>query len=298
MKFTNLRSFTTLFALLAFFITSCDTTSTKTEPEKGEGTVELQFKTVSGSSPAKTASSGTFASTHDSLTIEGTNGTLQIDDIHFIVSEFELEPADVEGGSEEIEEFESQPFFVDLPLGEEVLSLANSQVQAGLYEELKFKVEDLDFDDEADEYEEGDGNGEEEEHQALADSIRSGFSDWPDEASMVLTGTFTSTDGQPQRFKVFAKAEIEIEREFNPPLEVTEDNIQQVVSVRINPAKWLEKEDGSVLDLTQYDWDQYEELIEFEVEFENGVEEIEVDDDDFEDDDDEDEDDDDNEDDD
>lgn len=285
MKFTNVHSFITLFALLAFLITSCDTTSTTTEPGKGEGNVKLQFKTVSGSSSAKTASTGTIASTHDSLTIEGTNGTLQIDDIRFIVSEFELEPADAEGDAEDIEEFESQPFFVDLPLGEEALSLANNQVQAGLYEELKFKVEDLDFDDEE----------EENEYHALADSIRSVFSDWPDEASLVLTGTFTPADGQPQSFKVFAKAEIEIEREFNPPLEVTEDNMQQVVSVRINPAKWLVQEDGSVLDLRQYDWNENEELIEFEVEFEDGVEEIEVDDDDFEDDDDENEDDDDNE---
>ncbi|GAA5520269.1 hypothetical protein LQ318_00970 [Aliifodinibius salicampi] len=274
MKFTKLLSYTTLFALLAFFITSCDTTSTSTE--LGKGNVELQFKTVSGSSSSKTSSSGTIASTHDSLTIEGTNGTLQIDDIRFIVSEFELEPADAEDDSEEIEEFESRPFFVDLPLGEDVLSLANNQIQAGLYEELEFNVEDLDFDD----------DGEEEEHQALADSIRSEFADWPDEASMVLFGTFTSTDGQTQSFKVFAKAEIEIGREFNPPLEVTEDNIQQVVSVRINPTTWLVKEDGSVLDLTQYDWDEHQELIEFEVEFENGVEEIEVDDDDFEDEDD------------
>lgn len=274
MKFTKLLSYTTLFASLAFFISSCDTTSTNTE--LGEGNLELQFKTASNSSPSKTNSSGTTASTHDSLTIEGNNGTLQIDDIRFIVSEFELEPVDASDDSEEIEEFESRPFFVDLPLGEDVLSLANNQIQAGLYEELEFNVEDLDFDD----------GGEEEEHQALADSIRTEFSDWPDEASMVLVGTFTSTDGQTQSFKVFAKAEIEIEREFNPPLEVTDNNIQQVVSVRINPTRWLAKEDGSVLDLTQYDWDEYEELIEFEVEFEDGVEEIEVDDDDFEDDDD------------
>lgn len=276
MNYKKLLSYATLFALLTFFIANCDTTSTN--DKLGESNVELQFKTVSDSSPSKTFSSGTIASTHDSLIIEGTNGTLQIDDIRFIVSEFELEPADVEADSEEIEEFESQSFFVDLPLGEDVLSLANNQIKVGLYEDLEFKVEDLDFEDEEE--------GEEEEHQALADSIRSEFSDWPDEASMVLVGTFTSSDGQTQSFKVFAKAEIEIEREFNPPLEVTEDNMQQVVSVRINPTKWLTKEDGSVLDLTQYDWDEYEELIEFEVEFENGVEEIEVDDDDFDEDDD------------
>jgi len=99
-------------------------------------------------------------------------------------------------------------------------------------------------------------------------------------------GSFTPTDGDPQSFTVFAEAEIEIEREFNPPLEVTEDNMQQVVSVRINPTKWFERSDGSVIDLTQYDWEQQQQLLEFEAEFENGVEEIEVDEDDSDDDDD------------
>lgn len=269
MKLIKILSFTTLLALLTAFMTSCDTTGTNAP---GEGIVKLQFKTVSGNSSAKAVSSS-----HDSLLIEGTNGTLRIDDIQFIVEEFELEPSDANDDSTELEEFESKPFFVDLPLGEETLSLANSQIQAGFYEELEFNVENLDFEDEGE---------DDEEHRALADSIRTEFSDWPDKASMVVVGSFTRVDGDPQPFKVYFDAEIEIEREFNPPLEVTEDNIQQVVTVRINPIKWFERSDGSVFDLSQYDWDENQQLLEFEAEFENGVEEIEVDEDDFNDEDD------------
>lgn len=58
--------------------------------------------------------------------------------------------------------------------------------------------------------------------------------------SMIITGTFTPTDGDPQPFKVFGKAEIEIEHEFESLLEVTEDNMQKVVSVNINPGQWLQ----------------------------------------------------------
>lgn len=268
MKLTKLLPFTALIALLIGFLSSCDTTSTNTDP--GEGNVALQFKTISGSTSSKTVSSGnTISSSHDSLLIEGTNGTLQIDDIQFVVAEFELDPSEADEDSTELEEFESKPFFVDLPLGEDALSLANNQIQAGLYEELEFEVESLDLEDE---------EGEEKEYQALADSIRSEFADWPNEASMVIVGTFTPSDGDPQSFKVFVEAEIEIEREFNPPLEVTEDNIEQTVSVRINPTTWFAQSDGSVMDLTQYDWDQHQQLLEFEAEFENGVEDIEVDD--------------------
>lgn len=260
MKATKLFSFT-IIAILIVVLTGCDTTSTNTEP--GEGNVELQFETVSGSSSAKADLSGSTISANDSLIIEGSNGTLQIDDIRLIVAEFELDPAD----DDSTEEFESKPFFVDLPLGEGSLSLAKNQIQAGLYEELEFEVENLDLEDD-------DG----EEYSALADSIRSDFSDWPDEASMVIVGSFTPTDGDAQPFKVFADAEIEVEREFSPSLEVTEDNMQQVVSVQINPANWFERSDGTAWNLSEYDWDEHQQLLELEAEFEDGIEEIEVDD--------------------
>lgn len=277
MNLTKLLSFTALFALLIAFLSSCDTTNTNTDA--GEGNVKLQFKTVSGTASSKSVSAtNTTSSSHDSLLIEGTNGTLQLNDIRFIVAEFELDPSEADDDSSELEEFESGPFFVDLPLGQDALSLADNNIQAGLYEEMEFEVEDLDYEEEEE--------GEKEAHQALADSIRTEFAEWPKEASMMIVGSFTPTDGNSQSFTVFAEAEIEIEQEFNPPLEVTEDNMQQVVSVRINPAKWFKRSDDSVIDLSQYDWEQQQQLLEFEAEFENGVEEIEVDDDDSDDDDD------------
>lgn len=269
MKLTKLLSFTALFALFIASLTSCDTISTNTEP--GEGTVKLQFKTVTGStSSSALISNKTTSSSSDSVLIEGTNGTLQISDIRFIVAEFELDPADTDDTTE-LEEFESKPFFVDLPLGEETLSLANSRIEAGFYEELEFNVENLDFED---------MDEEDEDRLALATFIRTEFSDWPDQASMVIIGTYTQSGSDPQSFKVYADAEIEVEREFNPPLEVTEDSISQAVSIQINPTKWFVKSDGSVIDLSQYDWDEYQQLLEFEAEFEDGVEKIEVDEDD------------------
>ncbi|WP_138429181.1 hypothetical protein [Fodinibius saliphilus] len=270
MKFHKVLSPFIALLFLISVLAGCDTTNANSV--SGEGEVAIQFKTVSGSTTGKAVSSGnTTSSSHDLLLIEGTSGKLQVQDIRFIVAEFELDPSDADDDSTELEEFESEPFFVDLPLGEENLGLTNNQIQSGLYEELEFEVEDLDF---------GEKEGENEEYLALVDSIRSEFTDWPNEASMVIVGTFTATDGDTQSFKVFAKAEIEIEREFNLPLEVTEDNIQQVVSVRINPTKWVEQSDGS----SQYDWDENQQLLEFEAEFENGVEEVEVDDGNFDDD--------------
>lgn len=273
MKINKLLWTATLFTFLTVMVTSCDTTSSDTQV--GKGNVQLQFKTVPGSFNKAFSTGSNIMTQHDSLVVEGSNGSLHIDDIRFIVEKFKLEPADNgdDTAEAEPEEFEAEPFWIDLPLGEDTLSLGNSQIQAGLYEELEFEVKDLDFDDEEE--------GEDQEHRALADSIRAEFPDWPNEASMVISGSFTPSDGEPQPFKVFAQAEIEIEREFEPPLEVTEDNMQQVISVRINPTRWLLNEDGTVFDLSQYDWDDHQQLLEFEAKFKDGVEEIEVDEEEF-----------------
>lgn len=279
MKLNNILTPLILLAFLTSGFAGCDTTSTNSE--QSDGNVKLQFKTVTGSQ----GKALNKMSEHDSLVVDGSNGSLQIDDIRFIVEEFKFELED-DGCAEDdstneeadCEEFEAEPFFVDLPLNEDTLSLANDKIGTGLYEEMEFEVNDLDFENEEE--------GDDEEHQALADSIRSEFPEWPDEASMIITGTFTPNDGDPQPFKVFAKAEIEIEREFNPPLEVTENNMQQVVSVNINPAGWLQQEDGSVIELSKYDWDEQGELLEFSAEFEDGIEELEVDEEEFDDDDD------------
>lgn len=276
----RLLSSTLSLLLTAVIIAGCDTTNTSDEVNRGN--VKIQFETVTSSSKTLSSSSTKLNSEHDSLAVDGSNGSLQIDDIRFIVEKFKFEFEDdgCEGANAgegpDCEEFEAEPFFVDLPLDDDILSLANDEIRTGLYKKIEFEVKDLDFENEEE--------GEDEEHQALADSIRPEFPEWPDEASMVLIGTFTPNAGDPQSFKVFTKAEIEIEHEFEPPLEVTDDNMQKVVSVRINPARWLLQADGNVLDLTQYDWDRNQELLEFSAKFKDGVEEIKVDEEEFDDD--------------
>lgn len=271
MKLKKLLSFTFLVIFLIGFITGCNIFDSDDKVTKGD--VQLQFKTTPTGSSAKTVAGGYYMADHDSLVVDGSNGTLQINDIRFVVEEFKLEPSESDEEEDTLdtksEEFEAGPFWVDLPLRVDSLSLATGQIKTGVYKELEFNVEDLNLDEEDDEDNEG--------HRALADSIRVEFPDWPDEASMVLIGSFTPSDGNKQSFKVFANAEIEVEREFNPSLEITEDNVQEVLSVKINPTKWFLRSDGTVIDLSGYDWDQTQELLEFEAEFEEGVEEVEVD---------------------
>lgn len=266
-----------IFAI-AILSVGCDTTAT--DENTNEGKVKLQFKKVESQKAAKASSS--FS--HDSLLIEGSNGTLLIDDIQFIVEEFEMEPSDDEQETEQDsteteeddsdhEEFETGPYLVDLPLGNnDSLTIGSSDIPEGLYEELEFEVDNLDLDD-MDEDEDEEKNTA---TQALADSIRTVFPDWPDEGSMIITGVFTDNDGNSTAFKVYAKAEIEVEMEFNPPLEVTENNRTNVLSVQISPADWLLRSDGTVIDLTAYDWDENGTLLEFSAEFENGIKEVEA----------------------
>ncbi|SMO58677.1 hypothetical protein [Fodinibius sediminis] len=277
----------TLFLLVAFtgaLLTGCDTTNISPDTKGGEGKVQIQFKSVPSSSSAEKASSGATADAeHDSLVIEGANGTLQIDDIRFIVEKFKLEMEEMENDSVESgeEELEAGPFFVDLPLNEDILSLAADEIPAGFYEELEFEVNDLDLEDEREEEAEEDEESDVEEYQSLEETIRLDYPEWPKEASMVVMGSYTPDGGTPEPFKVFAKAEIEIEMEFDPPLEITEDNIERVVSVELNPVRWLEEEGGNVVDLSVYDWEEHQELLEFSVKFKDGVEDVKVEDDDF-----------------
>jgi hypothetical protein len=256
-----------LFSILAW--TGCETTS----ENGGQGELTLQFQTITSSTSAK-VSVGESAQLNDTLRVSGSNGTLVIDDIRFIVEDFELERSegeceDLEGAAEEnCEEFESEPFFVDLPLEGEVLELGTSSIEPGLYSELEFEVDDLELDEE-----------ESEERQAkeeLITIVKTEFPDWPESSSMVITGTFIDSEGTESAFKAFAEAELEIELEFNPPLEVSENTVNKLLKVNINPAQWFLQTDGSVVDLSQYDFDSTGNILELEVEVENGFTSIEI----------------------
>ena len=251
----------------ALLLGACDSTGSADQ----ESSVQVGFAT---SYTASGASGAAAKSSHDSLEITGSNGTLKVTDVRLIVSEIELE------GDADSAEFEAGPTFLDLPLDTtDVAPVATSRIPPGSYDEFEFEVEDVDIEENDD---------DEEELQDLGEEIRGTFPDWPEDASMVVVGTFTPDGGSPQDFTTYFEAEIEVEREMEPAFEVGGDGPARRLTVRLDPTRWFSKNDGTAWDLSQSDYASTEELIEFEAEFENGVTEIEVDDEDDDDDDDDD----------
>lgn len=267
-------------AAIFFLLSACNSATNNDIPAAAD--VTIQFATDL-SVAAKSISSGQSIQTGDTLTISGSNGQLMIHDLRFIVEDFELERTDSECGDvassedEDCEEFKSDPFFVDLPLNADTLNLNTSSIEPGLYEELEFEIDDLDLDEE----EEGEDRTVKQELAAL---VRNEFPDWPNEASMVVSGSFISSNGDTTDYMIFAEAEVEIELEFNPPLEISENSIDKLLRINIDPVSWFTRPDGTVLDLSVYDYTTTQNVLEFEVEIENGFKEIEIDEEDDEDD--------------
>ncbi len=250
-----------LAGALLVLSTGCDSSST-------DGTdVRLGFRVENASlSNAKTAA--------DTLEIAGSNGTLRIMDVRLIAAEFELErqsddDCDLLTGEahDDCEEFELPPFFVDLPLDETRVTIGAANIAPDTYDELEFEIENLDDDD-----------GNPGVAAVLLSEIRTQFPDWPQKASVLLEGEFEPTGGTPQPFRVYVDAEIEIEMDLSPPLTIDADGVSEDLSIVVDPAMWLLRTDGTVVDLSAADFSNTGDLFEFEVEFENGFKEIEFDD--------------------
>lgn len=194
----------------------------------------------------------------DQLVITGTNGTLNVTDIRLVVAEFELDGdddvnrcgtddsgsggngSDDDDASDDCEDFESGPMFVDLPLTGGPVAIGSGDVPAGVYDEVEFEVEDLDDDEE--------NPAEAARIAALRQQIVSQFPDWPRDASMLVVGSFTPTGGTARPFRVFIEAEIEIELGLNPPLTVGEGATGSL-DVTLDP-QVIFKNGGNVLDLS------------------------------------------------
>jgi len=198
--------------ILAVFIVACN--GDGTGPESG---TQVTIGFTAGSSAAQTSgaqAAPSMVSVGPGLAIPGDNGVLTLTEVWMIVAEFELEEA---SGACTLDtdmhchDFEAGPSFLELPLtGNIVEVVIDSEIPAGSYDELEFEVEDLDLDDDDDE-EDDDFVAE---FETLHDEILAMFSDWPDEASMLVVGTFQPDGGDITHFRVYLDAEIEIEIEF------------------------------------------------------------------------------------
>ncbi len=196
-----------------------------------------------------------------------------------IVSEFELKKQEVNcvdggEGEDECEKFEGAPMFLDLPLdGSAIDAIEKRSVPEDTYVELEFKVEDVDLEEGSDDESDESDDREKQQLQQVKDAIgQAGFANWPEDASMVFVGTFTPTAGEAQPFTTFIEAEIEVERELDPPLVVGRSGRSREVTVTLDPSNWFVSTDGTVRDLSAMDG----RSIEFELELEKGFTKIEI----------------------
>lgn len=250
----------TLFAVVPV-LAACDNTAGPDSP----GQVAVRFQAVGSGAASSLAPSaaaiplGSASTDHvagaNAITLVGDNGTLVIEDLRVIVSEMELERAGVECAEdldeEECEEFEGGPFLVDV-LSSTPEEIVTALVPPGSYSEFEFEVENLDFD-------EDDSDSERQIKESILAELRDDYPLFPSKGSIVVHGTF---DGEP--FTVFFDAEIEVEREFSTPFRVPEDG---VILVGIDPSAWF-RVGSDVLDPRPFDG----QTVEFEFEFESGVE--------------------------
>jgi hypothetical protein len=272
------RSFVAAAALLA--LAACDNPA-----GGGAGNVQLRFGVAGGQALASSALFQTGGT--DQLTIAGANGTLRIDDLRMVVSEFELKGdddvntcgaaggADDNGGDDnggddngsggngsddngvddDCEDFDAGPMFIDFPLTGGAVPVGSGNVPAGTYREVEFQVEDLDDDEE--------NAAERARIDQLRAQIVAQFPDWPRDASLLVVGSFTPTGGAPQSFRVFIEAEIEIETELNPSLVVGEGESRSV-DVLLDAAT-IFRSGANVLNLAQASGRN-----ELEIKIENG----------------------------
>jgi hypothetical protein len=211
------------------------------------------------------------------ITLVGTNGTLVLDEPYMIVTEIKLEHEDGcdsddgFGGQtfDGCEDFESGPHFVSLPLDGTPIVVATALVAPGVYDELKFEVEDLDDEDH-------DKGGR---LDNLRSQILATVPDWPRKASIYVTGTFQAEGEEPVPFRTFIEGEIEVELDLIPNLVIGNDgSANRDLIVDMRPDLWFRDFQGWVLDMREWDYDTTGRLLELEIEIENGFIEVEVDD--------------------
>lgn len=251
-------------ALSLVALTAC---GEATGPDVEGASVAVRFETRAPGPSVSLAGGGA------AVLIEGTNGSLRIDDLHLVVAEFELDRLDddacdalTEAAEDACEEFEAGPFLVQVPLNGGSTVVVSTDVPADTYRRFEFEVEDLDDDEE--------DPSEAARIQAVLAQIQADIPDWPKDASMLAVGEFLPAGGGDARpFRVFFEAEIEIERPFEPPMVVTGDEPQHAISVELDPALWFLQGDGTVRDLSLSNGT----LVAFEVEIEQGFVSIEFD---------------------
>lgn len=268
---------TMMIPLLAGALVGCDTAS---GPNDGGGTVTLKFTMAPGSASMQQTASG-LSLAIAALPIDGTNGTLTLDEIRLVVNDIRLESvSDTCGGEwgdhddddmsesrvslhgghpgmdEDGEDHDGDgceavaldPFFVSVPLEGAGTGEIGVEVVPGTYSEITLRTGAPDGSTDAD----------------LLAAIRAEFLNWPENASMLVVGSFTPTDGDPVPFSVYFDARIKVEQEFEDDPLVVEEGGNLTITVTIDPMTWFMNADGTVDDLSVHDFATTGEVVPFD----------------------------------
>lgn len=252
----------------------------------GGGRVAIRFATETAQSSRSIAGESNAAlavAAADEVVATGTNGTLTIEDVQFIVSEVTLKRAEnaecrhevKQDGKDgrhdgekrhdenaECKKFEGGPFLVDLPLGGGAVTVLEKEVPSGTFRAVEFEIDDLEADDD-------DDDAEQRNAADLLTQLRVLYPKFPEGANMVVKGTFTPTNGTAKPFIVYFDADIEIKQRFEEPLHVEDGG---GITIRIDPTRWF-TQGARVRDLSALDG----KLIDFEFEMKNGFVKIDCD---------------------
>jgi hypothetical protein len=255
-------------ALVGAAVLATAACSDSTGPVGGGGSEEVAVRMAA----VEPSGAGTSVE-GETLVLTGTNGTLRIDALYAIMDEFELKRVDDDfcpgGDDDECEEFEAGPEFLNIPLDGEGVIAVQQAVDTGTYHRLEFEIEDLEDDEE--------DPARAARTVALRNEIRAQFPEWPSDASMLVVGSFTPTGGVETQFRVYIEAEIEVEMALVPPVVIDASASNPSFTVRLDPALMF-RNGTTVRNLALLDFAATGSVVEFEIEIENGITEVEYDD--------------------
>jgi len=218
--------------------TACDSPSGSTA---AGDRVSINFTARTSGASAQLAPTGTasLSAAAGQLVLTGDNGVLTLTDLRAVVARFRLRGDDDVNRCEgnDCDDFNVGPLFINLP-SDGVVTVDAGSVKPGTYDEVEFRVKNLDDND--DDSNSDDDAGEAARTAALLRQIRAEIPNWPQKASMMVSGTFqpraNGTLGAAQPFRVFVRAELRTRVPLNPPLVLTETSAAPQVTITLDPA--------------------------------------------------------------
>ncbi|HEX8450794.1 MAG TPA: hypothetical protein VF647_01790 [Longimicrobium sp.] len=238
---TNRLAIPTLLAA-ALLATGCDSPSTGSAAGD-EVSINFTARTSGASAQLAPAGSASLSAAAGQLVLNGDNGVLTLTDLRAVVARFRLRGDDDvnrcedNGGADDCDDFNVGPLFINLPF-DGVVTVDAGSVKPGTYDEVEFRVKNLDDND--DDSNSDDDAGEAARTEALLQQIRAEIPNWPQKASMMVSGTFqprtNGTLGAAQPFRVFVRAELRTRVALNPPLVLTETSSAPQVTITLDPA--------------------------------------------------------------